>query len=126
MVDIITFKERIQNILTQRSKIDFYGDDFEKIVMMFSEIQANELYSWVEKIIKKEIQPILPRKSNKNYKQWPINDLIVFLRKFNISNTEYRIILLKVKNKDYIEFNLGKHDYYDSLRYSLGLTDRKY
>ncbi len=44
----------------------------------------------------------------------------------DIQGTEYRILLIKLKNSFYIEFHLGSHKYYDKLRSRLELTKRDY
>lgn len=126
MVDVDVFKDEIRKRISQDYSLEFCGDDFDKIVVMISESKSSEIYLWVENIIKKEVQPIMPRKSYKTYKKWPVSDLLSFRKELNINNTDYRIMLLKVKNNFYIEFHLSTHNYYDKLRNKLGLTTKKY
>jgi len=125
MVSPNDFKENIKKHLSQEFSLEFLGDDFDKIVSFISDTQAEKIYSWITQILNKNIQPIVIG-SKKQYKDWRVYELLFFRKELNISNTEYRIFFIKVKNSFYIEFHLGKHDYYDKLRKKLDLTKRNY
>jgi hypothetical protein len=64
--------------------------------------------------------------SRKEYKEWIINQLLVFRYPFIVNNTEYRILFVKVKNSLYIEFHVGDHKYYDKVRKDLSLKKSSY
>ena len=77
---------------------------------------------WILNVKKNIIRGLIPKQVIK-YKKWQTKDLLVFRFQFNITNTECRILLVKVKNENYIEFHLGKHNYYDRTRKKLGLRN---
>lgn len=118
MVDAKKFKEKIEAVVSQEYKIEFLGNNFEQIVNYLTEIKAEKIYSWVEEVLKKRIQPIVVG-AKKPYKSWEVNELLTFRYPFTIGNTEYRILFVKVKNSLYIEFHLGDHKYYDKVRKDL-------
>ena len=120
MVESQIFKEEIRKIVSQDYKLEFLGDDFDKIASFVSESRAKSIYSWIQRVLIKEIQPITIG-SKRQYKDWKINDLMTFRYPFQIGNTEYRILFVKVKNQVYIEFHLGDHNYYDKIRKDLGI-----
>ena len=120
------FKKTIRDIVSQDYQLEFLGDNFEKIVKLLSPAKANSISGWVKRIIIKEIQPILARKSKNKYKKWPLNEILSFRKEINIEKSNYRVMLLKVKNSFYIEFHLSHHTYYDKLRRKLGLTNKNY
>ncbi len=120
MVDPIKFKKDIEKLVSQDCKIEFLGKNFDQIVSLLTEIKSEKIYLWLEKVIKKEVQPILIG-SKKPYKEWRINELLTFRYPFSIKNTEYRILFVKVKNSLYIEFHLGDHKYYNKVRKDLDL-----
>lgn len=125
MVDPVSFRKEIKNRILQDYLIEFLGEDFDKIVKEISVARAEKIYLWIEKIIKNEIQPV--RKiSNKKYKDWRLYELLTFIHKLEINNTEYRIMFIKLKNSFYIEFHLGNHKYYDKIRSKLELTQKSY
>lgn len=90
-----------------------------------TEKQAEDVYAWIRDVVAKKIIPVLTQ-SAKKYKSWKINDLLSFIKKINVLKQEKRIILIKVKNEDFIEFHMGKHEYYDKLRKQLDLTRKNY
>lgn len=115
------FKKEIGKIVSQDYKIEFFGDGYCDL----TENQAEKIYKWTKDVVSKKLLPALAQ-SAKKYKSWKINELLSFIKKLNISNQEKRIIFIKVKNKDFIEFHMGKHEYYDKLRNKLNLTQKKY
>ena len=121
MVNPEIFKISIRDIISQDYKLAFLGDDFDKTIEKITETKAEKIYFWVEDVIKNKVTPLL-RKSNKKYKENPISDLMSFRKELKIEGNEHRIMLIKIKNAHYIEFHLGQHKYYDSLRKNLGLT----
>ncbi|MBI5797623.1 hypothetical protein HZA98_01825 [Candidatus Woesearchaeota archaeon] len=118
MVDVKDFKNRVEAEISQVYKVEFLGDSFEEIVRSLTETKAEKIYSWIKEILAKKIQPIVTG-SKKEYKDWQINELLTFRYPFSINNTEYRILFVKVKNSFYIEFHLGDHKYYDTVRKDL-------
>lgn len=120
MVDPQDFKQKVENIVAQNYKVEFLGKNFEQIVNLLTETKAEKIYTWLEEVVQKKIQPILIG-SKKQYKQWNVNELLTFRYPFSIENTEYRILFVKVKNSIYIEFHLGDHKYYDKVRKDLDL-----
>jgi hypothetical protein len=120
MTDPIQFKREIQEKLSQDYNIEFLGNNFDKIVLEINKKLKEKIILWIKDINKKLVIP-LSVNINKNYKKWIIKDLLVFRLPFSINNIEYRILLVKVKNSVYIEFHLGKHNYYDKIRKDLGL-----
>jgi len=120
MVDIQKFKANIKNILIQEQHISFLGEDFDQMVLYLSEKQAQKIYVWLLKVVKKEIQPISVG-SSKPYKSWKMYELLIFRYPFILKMNEYRILLVKVKNEVYIEFHMGNHKYYDKTRKELQL-----
>jgi len=125
MVDTYEFKKTVKNITAQKHKIEFLGKNFEKIVQLLTDSKAEKVYTWMEKVLESAIQPISTA-SKQRYKQWNISELLVFRYPFQIKNTEYRVLLVKVKNKLYIEFHLGDHKYYDQVRTQLKLNKNRY
>ena len=119
MITPDVFKKEIENIVSQDYKIKFLGDGYCDL----TEKQAEGIYNWTKDVIAKKLIPALTQ-SKKMYKLWKINELLSFIKKFNISNQEKRIILIKIKNKDFIEFHMSKHEYYDKLRKQLNLTKK--
>ena len=120
MVNAEEFKGKIVTILTQNYEIKFLGNNFDKIVSFLSETKAEKIYNWIEEVVTEEFQPILIA-SKKPYKDWTIKQLLTFRYPFSVNNTEYRILLVKIKNSVYIEFHLGDHKYYDKVRKELDL-----
>lgn len=120
MVEVEEFKKKIEQTISQDYKVEFLGNDFEKTVQMLTEVKAEKIYQWINEVVEKKIQPIFIG-SQKSYKEWSVNELLTFRHQFSIENTEYRILLVKVKNSIYIEFHLGDHKYYDKIRKSLDL-----
>ena len=120
MVNAEEFKGKIVTILTQNYEIKFLGKNFDKIVSFLSETKAEKIYNWIEEVVTEEFQPILIA-SKKPYKDWTIKQLLTFRYPFSVNNTEYRILLVKIKNSVYIEFHLGDHKYYDKVRKELDL-----
>lgn len=120
MTNPIHFKKRIQETLSQDYKIEFLGDNFDKIVIEINNKLEKRIISWIKDINYRLIIPISVN-IKKDYKKWLIKDLLVFRFPFSINNIKYRILLVKVKNSVYIEFHLGKHEYYDKIRKNLGL-----
>ncbi len=118
MVNIEEFKQRVASIVSQAYQIEFLGNNFNEIVSMMAETKAEKIYSWLEEVLEKNVQPIVTG-SKKTYKNWQINELLTFRYPFSMGNTEYRILFVKVKNSIYIEFHLGDHKYYDKVRKDL-------
>ncbi len=104
------FKNQIRNIVLQQQKVEFLGADFDNIVNMLTESKATKIIGWLQKILSENIAPIILAKG-KTYKEWKTYQLIVFRYPFRISNNEYGILFVKVKNSFYIEFHLGNHKY---------------
>ena len=109
MVNPIKFKKELERLLLQEYEIEFLGKNFDQIVNLISETKAERIYAWIKDVIEKQIQPITIG-SKKQYKDWTINQLLVFKYPFKINNVEYRILFVKVKNAVYIEFHLGDHN----------------
>lgn len=122
MVDPQEFKKKVENIIAQNYKVEFLGKNFEQIVNLLTETKVEKMYAWLEDVLQKKIQPIVVG-SRKQYKEWPVNELLTFRYPFSIENTEYRILFVKVKNSIYIEFHLGDHKYYDKVRKDLDLKN---
>lgn len=120
VVEVEEFKKKIEQTISQDYKVEFLGNDFEKTVQMLTEVKAEKIYQWITEVVGKKVQPIFIG-SQKSYKEWSVNELLTFRHQFSIENTEYRILLVKVKNSIYIEFHLGDHKYYDKVRKSLDL-----
>jgi len=120
MVNQDEFKKRIEANISQDYKVEFLGKNFEQIVNLLTEVKAQKIYQWISEVVQRKIQPIVIG-SKKLYKEWTANELLTFRYPFNIENTEYRILFVKVKNSVYIEFHLGDHKYYDKIRTDLNL-----
>ena len=118
MADVSEFREKIAKILSQDYKVTFLGENFNQIVSLLTESKSSKIYTWVEGVVNRKIQPIVIG-SKKKYKKYSLSELLTFRYAFVISNTEYRILLVKVKNAIYIEFHLGDHKYYDKVRRDL-------
>ena len=118
MVDAQEFKKRIETTLSQEYKVEFLGNNFDEIVQLLPQTKSEKIYSWLEEVLQKKIQPIITG-SKKSYKNWQVSQLLTFRYPFSIGNTEYRILFVKVKNSIYIEFHLGDHKYYDKVRKDL-------
>lgn len=125
MTDPQQFKKRIEEIILQNYKVEFLGKNFDEIVKLLTEVKAEKIYKWIQNVLERKIQPILIG-SDKKYKDWEIKELLTFRYQFNIANTEYRILFVKVKNAVYIEFHLGDHNYYDKVRKDLDLKKNNY
>jgi len=127
MVDVNIFKKNIKTLISQKYELKFLGgsEKFNKIVKKLSQSKADEIYRWIEGIIKREIRPITTS-SKQNYKDWLIRDLLTFRKELKIDYNEYRVLFIKVKNSFYIEFYLGDHRYYDKIRKKLNLTKKNY
>ncbi len=121
MVSPDNFKGRIKDLVPQDYQFEFLGENFDQIVYLLTEIKAEKIYQWIEKVINENMRPIVIA-TKKPYKNWMINQLLTFRYPFSIGNTEYRILFVKVKNSVYIEFHLGDHKYYDKVRKHLDLT----
>ena len=59
MVDVIEFKNKIEQLLSQEYKVEFLGKNFEKTVNLLTEVKANKIYNWINAVVAKKIQPIL-------------------------------------------------------------------
>jgi hypothetical protein len=120
MVDAEEFKQKIESVVAQNHKVEFLGRNFDQIVSLLTEEKAEKIYQWIEEVGSKKVQPIVVG-SKKKYKEWTMRELLTFRYQFNIDNTEYRILFVKIKNSIYIEFHLGDHKYYDKVRKELDL-----
>ncbi len=125
MVNTDDFKKRITEMLSPDYRLEFLGDNLEEIVHLFSDTKAEKIYQWVQEVVALNIRPIVVG-SSKIYKEWKTHQLLTFRYPFSIGNTEYRILLVKVKNSIYIEFHLGDHKYYDKVRKDLDLKKGNY
>ena len=125
MVNSEEFKKKVEQIISQEYKVEFLGNDFEKTVQMLTEVKAEKIYQWINEVVGKKVQPIFIG-SPKSYKEWHVNELLTFRHQFSIENTEYRVLLVKVKNSIYIEFHLGDHKYYDKIRKDFDLKKSNY
>ena len=125
MVNVKKFKNNIRKLVFQEYNIEFLGSDFNEIVKLMSEENSEKIYTLINKVIEKEIRPILIG-SNKRYKEWQINQLLTFRYALTIENNSYRILFVKVKNSIFIEFHLGNHKYYDKVRKNLELKKSSY
>ncbi|HLC65805.1 MAG TPA: hypothetical protein VJI46_06820 [Candidatus Nanoarchaeia archaeon] len=125
MVNPEEFQKKIEAIISQEYKVEFLGKNFNQIVNLLTEAKAESIYKWVEKAVEKKIQPIFIG-SKKKYKEWEVSELLTFRYPFNIGNTAYRVLFVKVKNSIYIEFHLGDHKYYDKVRKELDLKKSSY
>lgn len=114
------FKDKVIEILSQDYKIEFLGENFNKIVSQLSETKTERIFSWIQEVIDKKIRPIMVN-TDESYKQFKMNQLLVFRYPLNIEGNEYRILLVKIKNFFYLEFHFGDHEYYDDVRKELGL-----
>jgi hypothetical protein len=112
------FKHKITEIVSQEYKIEFLGDNFDKIISQLSETKIEKICAWIQEVIGNKIRPILKNDPHA-YKNWHANQLLVFRYPINIDDNEYRILLVKVKNSFYIEFHFGDHKYYDDIRKEL-------
>lgn len=110
------FKEKVQNIL--ECKVSFLGK--EEIILKISDSQFQNITSWLHSIVKEDIRPLHPKRDQR-YKNHTTNELLVFRYALKIEGSAHRILLVKIKNKYYWEFHLGKHEYYDKLRKKLFL-----
>lgn len=125
MVNPEEFKKTIEENISQDYRVEFLGKNFDLIVNLLTENKAEKIYQWVKDITKRKIQPISIG-SKKSYKEWTVSELLTFRYPFSIENTEYRILFVKVKNSIYIEFHLGDHKYYDTVRTDLDLKKSNY
>lgn len=125
MVNPDLFKKKIEAGISQNYKVEFLGKNFDQIVNLLTENNAEKIYQWVKNIVDKTVQPIVIG-SKKTYKEWTVNELLTFRYPFSIGNMEYRILFVKVKNSVYIEFHLGDHKYYDKVRKDLDLKKSNY
>lgn len=125
MVNPEEFKKKVEAFIAQQYKVEFLGNNFDKIITSLNDSKTEKIYKWVEKVIEKKIQPILVG-SKKQYKDWSVSELLTFRYPFSVNNTEYRVLLVKVKNLIYIEFHLGDHKYYDKVRKDLSLKKSSY
>lgn len=125
MVNPEEFKRKIEEIISQNYRIEFLGNLLEDVVNLLTDTKAEKIYQWISEVANKKIQPISIG-SKKPYKEWTINELLVFRYPLNINNIEYRILLVKVKNSIYIEFHLGDHKYYDKIRKDMNLKKSSY
>lgn len=114
------FKAKVRSIVSQDYQLEFLGDNFDQIVALLTNTKATKICAWLGEVLKKEIQPITIG-SDKAYKDWKMNQLLVFRYPMTIGNNEYRILFVKVKNSFYIEFHLGDHKYYDKVRKRMDL-----
>ena len=121
MVDVESFKTTIRGIINQMYRLGFFGDDFDKTVDSISPIKAEKIYSWVKNVCDDKITPLMKNLSNKKYKGIPLSNLMSFRKEIQISGNDHRIMLIKIKSSDYIEFHLGDHKYYDKVRKELDL-----
>lgn len=111
MLNIILFKEKVKEILNEEN-ISFEGKNLDKIINSISETQFEKIIVWLNEI-KKDTAKVLKRNLNLKYKSWKLSDLLTFRYPFIINDIEYRILVIKIKNGDFIEFHLGNHKYYD-------------
>ena len=125
MVNPEEFKRKIEASIAQHYNIEFLGKNFSHIVALLTAPKAEKIYHWIGEVTGKKIQPILIG-SQKKYKEWTVSELLTFRYPFTIEKTEYRILLVKVKNSIYIEFHLGDHKYYDKVRKDLNLKKSSY
>ena len=125
MVDPDEFKRGVEAGISQNYKVEFLGNNFDQIVTLLTESQAEKMYQWVKDIVDRKIQPISIG-SKKPYKDWIVSELLTFRYPVSVENIEYRILFVKVKNSFYIEFHLGDHKYYDKVRKNLDLKKSSY
>src|SRR3989344_7086019 len=118
MVEVHKFKQKIEEIISQEYEIKFLGSNFDKTVGLMSKNNAEKIYSWTRDVLIRNIQPITIGSKNK-YKDWSVNELLIFRYPFALKKIKYRILFVKIKNSIYIEFHLGDHDYYDRIRKDL-------
>jgi len=112
------FKKNIIDLLQQGYEVEFLGSSFDVICQEITESCALKIFCWVQRVLNRELKPIVSG-GKKKYKQWQVGNLLTFRYPFRIGTIEYRILLVKVKNSIYIEFHLGNHKYYDSIRKEL-------
>ena len=125
MVDPDEFKRGVEAGISQNYKVEFLGNNFDQIVTLLTDSQAEKMYQWIKDIVDRKIQPISIG-SKKPYKDWTVSELLTFRYPFSVKNIEYRILFVKVKNSFYIEFHLGDHKYYDKVRKNLDLKKSSY
>ena len=125
MVNSEQFKDKVKESISQDYGIEFLGKNFDQIVSLMSDSLAEKIYNWIKEVVNKSIQPITVG-SKKPYKEWTINQLLVFRYPFQVNKVEYRILFVKIKNSIYLEFHLGDHNYYDKIRRELDLKKGNY
>ena len=99
MVKVNEFKKKINKILC--NKIEFLGNNLDKIILQLSEIKAQKIYSWINLVYSNEIRPIRST-IKKPYKKWTTYELLPFRKQLTIEGIPYRILLIKIKNQYYI------------------------
>ena len=88
MVDSEQFKEQIKVLLSQKYEIEFLGKNFNQIVNLLSDKKADTIFLWIQRVIDKQIQPIVPG-SKKPYKDWVMSELLVFRYPFIIGDRRW-------------------------------------
>ncbi len=67
MVNTQEFKNKIESILSQEYRIEFLGSNFDEIVHLLTDMNAEKIYSWLHEVMEKKVQPIVTG-SKKTYK----------------------------------------------------------
>ena len=78
---------------------------------MLTSKKEQEIYAWVKDVLAGKIIPI-PQKTKEH-------TFLCFRKALSLANGKNRILLVKLKNSDYVLFNMGSHDNYDRLSRSL-------
>ena len=55
MVDPTSFKKEIRKRILQEYSIEFLGDNFDNICRQISDLRAEKIYVWIERVIRDEI-----------------------------------------------------------------------
>ena len=101
-------KEIIKKIFNNDNLL--FNKDFEKYFNNLKEEMRKDLIKFCEKVINEEIEHIpITNKKFRNH--------ILFIDKI----ADKRIMVVKIKNSDYIEIHLSDHKYYDLQRKRFGI-----
>lgn len=77
MVEPQEFKNKIRSMIPQEYNLEFLGSNFDQILHLLSDSRAQAIYSWVQGVTERKIQPITIG-SKKTYKDWQISELMTF------------------------------------------------
>lgn len=92
-----------------------FNKDMSKILPNMKSGQIDSLIEWCYKVKEGKIRGERGKKDGEIY----------FLT-FKKIGDNTRSIIVKLKNSDFIEFHLGNHNYYDSVREDFGIKKNTY